>query len=75
VTLSLPPTEKAMADINAVAEQFINFYYQAFDSNRSGLGPLYVRRHLSLVFGTSSSRTAVGSDIDLLMADLPSHSL
>ena len=32
-----------MADINAVAEQFIDFYYRAFDSNRSGLGPLYVR--------------------------------
>ena len=33
-----------MADINAIAQQFIDFYYQAFDSNRSGLSPLYVRR-------------------------------
>jgi len=42
-----------MADINAVAQQFTEFYYQAFDSNRSGLGPLYVRRQLflSLLFG------------------------
>ena len=33
-----------MADINAVAQQFTTFYYQTFDSNRSNLGPLYVRR-------------------------------
>ena len=33
-----------MADINAIAQQFTDFYYQAFDTNRSGLGPLYVRR-------------------------------
>jgi hypothetical protein len=39
---------KAMADINAVAQQFTNFYYQTFDSNRSNLGPLYVRRQLFL---------------------------
>jgi hypothetical protein len=37
-----------MTDINAIAQQFTDFYYQAFDSNRSGLGPLYVRRHLFL---------------------------
>jgi len=30
-----------MADINAVAQQFTNFYYQTFDSDRSNLGPLY----------------------------------
>ena len=44
-TLSNPSTNwKAMADINAVAQQFTDFYYQTFDSNRSNLAPLYVRR-------------------------------
>ncbi len=31
-----------MADINAVAQQFTDFYYQSFDTNRSSLAPLYV---------------------------------
>lgn len=31
-----------MADINAVAEAFVKFYYQTFDSNRAGLSNLYV---------------------------------
>jgi len=30
-----------MADINAVAQQFTDFYYQSFDTNRSSLAPLY----------------------------------
>jgi len=30
-----------MADINAVAQQFTDFYYQTFDSDRSNLAPLY----------------------------------
>ncbi|KAN0115659.1 hypothetical protein V8E52_006778 [Russula decolorans] len=30
-----------MADINAVAQQFTDFYYNTFDSDRSGLGALY----------------------------------
>jgi hypothetical protein len=64
-----------MADINAIAQQFTDFYYQAFDSDRSGLRSLYVRRHLiPLVFGrlVSSRLVSAGSsDIDLLMADLP----
>ncbi|KAK3842115.1 MAG: hypothetical protein J3R72DRAFT_443686 [Linnemannia gamsii] len=30
-----------MADITAVADQFVSFYYQTFDSNRSQLGSLY----------------------------------
>ncbi|EIE85308.1 hypothetical protein G6F46_006479 [Rhizopus delemar] len=30
-----------MADINAVAEAFVKFYYQTFDSNRAGLSNLY----------------------------------
>jgi hypothetical protein len=64
---------KAMADINAVAQQFTNFYYQTFDSNRSSLGPLYVRFFSLPRFW--ASRVFVGSDVDLLMADLapPTH--
>jgi len=30
-----------MADINAIAQQFTNFYYQTFDSDRSRLSSLY----------------------------------
>ncbi|RXW22708.1 hypothetical protein EST38_g3152 [Candolleomyces aberdarensis] len=30
-----------MADINAIAKQFTDFYYEAFDSNRANLAPLY----------------------------------
>ncbi|KAJ6500589.1 nuclear transport factor 2 [Mycena sanguinolenta] len=30
-----------MADINAIALQFVDFYYQTFDSNRANLTPLY----------------------------------
>lgn len=32
-----------MADINAIANQFTDFYYTTFDSNRQGLASLYVR--------------------------------
>ncbi|GAA5919763.1 hypothetical protein JCM21900_005237 [Sporobolomyces salmonicolor] len=38
-----------MADINAIAKQFTDFYYQQFDSDRSGLAPLY-REHSMLTF-------------------------
>ncbi|ESK94268.1 nuclear transport factor 2 [Moniliophthora roreri MCA 2997] len=30
-----------MADINSIATQFTNFYYQTFDSNRANLSSLY----------------------------------
>ncbi|GLB35438.1 putative nuclear transport factor 2 (NTF2) [Lyophyllum shimeji] len=30
-----------MADINAIAKQFTDFYYQTFDTNRAGLQSLY----------------------------------
>ncbi|KAF7359246.1 Nuclear transport factor 2 [Mycena sanguinolenta] len=30
-----------MADINTVAGQFVDFYYQTFDSNRANLASLY----------------------------------
>jgi hypothetical protein len=33
-----------MSDINAVAQQFTKFYYDTFDSNRSGLASLYVSK-------------------------------
>ncbi|BGP13765.1 hypothetical protein JCM10213_006403 [Rhodosporidiobolus nylandii] len=48
-----------MADINAIAKQFTDFFYQTFDSDRSQLAPLY-RDHSMLTFeaqqfqGTSS---------------------
>lgn len=37
-----PVFELNMADINAIAKQFTDFYYNTFDSNRSGLAALYV---------------------------------
>lgn len=30
-----------MADFNAVAKAFVEFYYQTFDSDRQNLAPLY----------------------------------
>ena len=32
-----------MSDINTIAKQFVDFYYQTFDSNRASLSALYVR--------------------------------
>ncbi len=34
-----------MADINAIAKQFTDFYYSTFDTNRAALQSLYVRPH------------------------------
>lgn len=31
-----------MASVEAIGEQFISSYYQLFDTNRAGLGQLYV---------------------------------
>ncbi len=52
-TCSRPPTSlfflspfPAMADINAIAKQFTDFYYTTFDTNRAGLQNLYVRQDL-----------------------------
>ena len=57
-----------MADFNAVAQQFTNFYYSTFDSNRANLAPLYVG---FLFFSPTPSSS---SDSDLLIADLlPPH--
>jgi hypothetical protein len=33
-----------MADIDAIATQFTDFYYQAFDTDRASLAALYVRQ-------------------------------
>ncbi|KAJ5287547.1 Nuclear transport factor 2 Eukaryote [Penicillium angulare] len=42
-----------MSDFNAIAEQFVQFYYQTFDTNRGALLPLY-RDGSMLTFETSS---------------------
>ncbi|KAJ5104049.1 hypothetical protein N7532_004578 [Penicillium argentinense] len=42
-----------------MAEQFVEFYYQTFDSNRGGLAPLY-RDQSMLTFETSSVQGAAG---------------
>ena len=31
-----------MADFNAIAQQFVDFYYLTFDTGRASLQPLYV---------------------------------
>ncbi|KAJ6115777.1 hypothetical protein N7523_006194 [Penicillium sp. IBT 18751x] len=31
-----------MADFSTIAQQFVEFYYQTFDTNRAGLAPLYL---------------------------------
>lgn len=31
-----------MADLNTLASQFVQYYYQVFQSDRSNLKPLYV---------------------------------
>lgn len=41
-----------MADINAIAQQFTQFYYNTFDTDRASLQSLYVR--LSLIFALLS---------------------
>jgi hypothetical protein len=41
-----------MADINAIAQQFTDFYYLTFDADRSRLAPLYVRRFSFFTFST-----------------------
>ncbi|OQD76025.1 hypothetical protein PENDEC_c005G05179 [Penicillium decumbens] len=46
-----------MADFTTVAQQFVEFYYQTFDNNRSGLAPLY-RDQSMLTFETSSVQGA-----------------
>lgn len=38
-----------MADINAIAKQFTDFYYSQFDTDRAGLRSLYVSGLPSLI--------------------------
>ncbi|RYO15703.1 hypothetical protein AA0111_g11636 [Alternaria arborescens] len=38
-----------MSDFNAIAQQFVQFYYKTFDENRAGLGALY-KEHSMLTF-------------------------
>jgi len=57
-----------MADINAIAQQFTDFYYQTFDSNRSGLGPLY--RDTSMLTFEGTPTQGVNAIIEKL-ASLP----
>ena len=56
-----------MADINAIAQQFTDFYYLTFDTDRSHLAPLYVRR-----FSFSLFRT-VPDTISRLLISLSRH--
>ncbi|KAJ5591187.1 hypothetical protein VI817_002230 [Penicillium citrinum] len=48
-----------MADFTAVAQQFVEFYYQTFDTNRGGLAPLY-RDQSMLTFETASVQGTAG---------------
>ncbi|GIK01486.1 nuclear transport factor 2 [Aspergillus viridinutans] len=48
-----------MADFQKIAEQFVHFYYQTFDSNRQALASLY-RDHSMLTFETFSVQGASG---------------
>ncbi|KAJ5390673.1 Nuclear transport factor 2 [Penicillium cataractarum] len=47
-----------MADFTSIAQQFVDFYYNTFDSNRGGLTGLY-RDESMLTFETSSVQGAV----------------
>ncbi|OJJ61094.1 hypothetical protein ASPSYDRAFT_42955 [Aspergillus sydowii CBS 593.65] len=55
-----------MADFQGIAQQFVQFYYQTFDSNRQGLAGLY-RDQSMLTFETSSVQ-GVGAIIEKLGA-------
>ncbi|KAJ5167896.1 uncharacterized protein N7482_003490 [Penicillium canariense] len=57
-----------MTDFTSIAQQFVEFYYNAFDTNRSGLTPLY-RENSMLTFETSSVQGAAA--ITEKLASLP----
>ncbi|RVD89773.1 uncharacterized protein DFL_000766 [Arthrobotrys flagrans] len=57
-----------MADYAGVAEQFIPYYYNTFDTNRTGLGSLY-RPNSLLTFESSQTQGAV--DITEKLVSLP----
>ncbi|KAF7169172.1 hypothetical protein CNMCM5623_001946 [Aspergillus felis] len=48
-----------MADFQNIAQQFVQFYYQTFDTNRQALASLY-RDHSMLTFETSSVQGVSG---------------
>lgn len=58
-----------MADINAVAQQFTTFYYQAFDADRSQLAPLYVR-HFFFTFAITTTLARYAIVLICLLARL-----
>ncbi|KAF7353686.1 Nuclear transport factor 2 [Mycena venus] len=43
-----------MADIDAVSRQFVDFYYQTFDTDRNGLAPLYRNTSMLTFEGTQT---------------------
>ncbi|KAH9057532.1 nuclear transport factor 2 [Lactarius vividus] len=47
-----------MADINAIAKQFTEFYYNTFDSNRANLAPLYRDTSMLTFEGTQIQGTS-----------------
>ncbi|KAJ4305257.1 Nuclear transport factor 2 [Kalmusia sp. IMI 367209] len=57
-----------MGDFQAIADQFVNFYYDTFDKNRSGLTALY-RGHSMLTFEQQPVRGA--ADIVEKLTNLP----
>ncbi|KAJ5239809.1 hypothetical protein N7468_004428 [Penicillium chermesinum] len=65
-----------MADYTTVAQQFVEFYYQTFDSNRQGLTPLY-RDNSMLTFETSSvmGATAITEKLTTLPFQQVRHQL
>jgi len=57
-----------MADITAIAQQFTDFYYLTFDTNRSNLAPLY--RDTSMLTFEGTPTQGVSAIIEKL-ASLP----
>ncbi|KIM55917.1 hypothetical protein SCLCIDRAFT_1220748 [Scleroderma citrinum Foug A] len=51
-----------MADINSIAKQFTDFYYQTFDANRANLGPLY--RETSMLSWEGTPIQGVGAIVE-----------
>lgn len=47
-----------MADINAIAKQFTDFYYNTFDTNRANLQSLYVRYTFQLICSIYATPTS-----------------
>ncbi|KAF5379872.1 hypothetical protein D9757_007198 [Collybiopsis confluens] len=53
-----------MAEINAIAKQFVDFYYSTFDSNRANLSSLYREQSMLTWEGTPiQSATAINEKL------------